>query len=166
MGLVSFAMTSMRELGNQYDVEAEIQEITRELSQIQQLGSILADGKINPNELSGLDFDNIPLLERFSKSINQRNLNNRALFEYSKIRKDFSEPMDPNQVLSYIKDSILEKIGHAEEQKLHAREKQLMMKKDRLEKRLKMIEANKKANDQGFDAAVKNFAPKFPGAQG
>lgn len=161
MGLVLFASNIIKNIGDKYDIEAQLDDVTKEISQLQQLGSILADGIIEGHELDGLDYNNIPHLIDFQQKT-ARTVGQELNPAFNFFKRQYP-PQERDSLRNYLMKSILAKKGRQKEQLLHAREQQLMQKKAKLEARLRMIESTQKSYEQGAGEALKSFAPKFAG---
>lgn len=161
MGIVMSSGNSTRLIGEKFDVEEQINDIAQEISQLQNLGTILADGIVSPEEFDGIDYNNLPIIADFQNQTARR-MNKELPSAFTFYKRQYA-PQEHAQLKEYLSKSFLAEAGRIEEKKLAAREKVLTQKKDKLEKRLKMIEAQIQSNDQLFNASVKTFAPKFAG---
>lgn len=161
MGLVLFSTNIISNIGEKYDVEAELQSVIDELKQCAQISQVLADGKIEAHELEGLDYNNIPIFSDFQQRT-AKTVGKELAPIFNFYKKQYA-PQDHGMLKEYLLKSLLEKKGKSMEMKMHYREKLLMQKKAKLEARLRIIESTQKSYEQGGEAAIKNFAPKFVG---
>lgn len=164
MGIVMSSGNSTRLIGEKFDVEAAINDIVQEISQLQNLSTILADGKVTPEEFDGVNYYNLPHIAKFLSDNNPMAVDRQIMPAFALQRRHYS-PKDQQYLKECMRRSFLEAKGKETERKLHYREQQLTQKKDRLEKRLKLIDAEIQANEQLFSGSVKMFAPKFGGGQ-
>lgn len=170
MGLLVFAYRKQSLLRSKLDIEYKLTQLTEKFRNLQRYGSSISDGVVSLNDLMKCPpslFNRMSMFMMYSHQGAMQGASQK--FNFLKMTPGAIPVMDNAQMQQQYASMMFnnlykqerENFKKTEERMLDQQDRVITLEKDKLERQLKMIEAELASVSKAEDRAAKQSAPKF-----